>query len=434
MAKEIFMPKLSSTMEIGTLLQWFKEEGDTIHVGEPLFEIMTDKINIEVESYEDGILLKKYYQADDEVPVNTIIGYTGEAGEEVPEQPPQGEAEEKSSVATQERVETIVESLATGNEKVRATPAARYLAKEHDLVLNEVVGTGPKGRIQKTDVLLATEEQPAVKATPLARKIAADEQMDLNNVIGSGSNGKIYRKDLPVANSSISHKGTTILLQGLRKTIAKRMTESVQTIPHVTLHTEVNMEQVVQLRKQLLPVIEQVTEKRLSYTEILMKAVAVCLSRHPMLNTTLEADEIHVHSQVNIGLAVAIDNGLIVPVIKNVGEKGLQQLTVEAKEITQRARSQSYKSEDIAGGTFTISNLGMYDIDGFTPIINPPQTAILGIGRIVKKPVVVGEKVEVQSMMTLSLSFDHRVVDGAPAAAFLSNLKRTLEEPFQLLL
>ncbi|CDO03527.1 Dihydrolipoyllysine-residue acetyltransferase component of pyruvate dehydrogenase complex [Oceanobacillus picturae] len=443
MAKEIFMPKLSSTMEVGTLLQWFKKEGEEVEVGEPLFEIMTDKINIEVESYEEGILLKKYNEVDDEVPVNAIVGYIGEANESVPDSPPipgsddneTAEQAEQETVYVSEQNEKV-EREAGG--KVRATPAARRVSREQGVSLENVNGSGPKGRIHAADVEASSEKVTPRRHTPLAGKVAENEGVSLGSVQGTGANGKITKSDVLSASSgqietSNQEPLERVKLKGLRKAVADKMLESARSIPHVTLTAEVDMSATVEVRKSLLPIIEKQTGYRLSYTEIIMKATAHVLGNHKKLNAALIDNEIVFNKSVNLGLAVAVESGLIVPSVPNVQDKGLAELTVASKELGAKARENKLKPAEMTGSTFTISNLGMYAIEGFTPIINPPETAILGVGRMADKPVVVDKSIEIRPIMVLSLSFDHRVIDGAPAAAFLTELKERLENPFGLL-
>lgn len=445
MAKEIFMPKLSSTMQVGTLLQWFKDEGDQVAVGDPLFEIMTDKINIEVEAYEEGVLLKQYYQEDDEVPINHVVGYIGQAGESVPDDPP-GEA--GSGTAQKEKEPNLAESIqvepampvdltenSEAGEKLRATPAARRISREQGIALEKIEGTGPKGRIQQKDVEAFTPSS-APAATPLAKKVAASEEIDLQTVTGTGSRGKILREDVETAKHSAFEAvgtGKRIKMEGIRKVVADRMHKSKTTAPHVTLTSDIDMSAIVAMRAQLLPSIEEKTGYRISYTEIILKAAAVALERHANINVSLEGNEIVFHEAINIGLAVAVENGLLVPVIKNAGQKGLSAITADCKTLGKAARENKLKPDQMAGGTFTISNLGMYAIDAFTPVINQPESAILGIGRILEKPVGINGKIELRPMMAASLSFDHRVIDGAPAAAFLTELKKILEQPYELL-
>lgn len=438
MLKDVFMPKLSSTMEVGTLLQWFKEEGDAVEVGEPLFEIMTDKINIEVESYDEGILLKKYYNVDDEIPVNTVIAYIGEENDQAPDTPKEAsnngvESKEQEEESAQEVVEQ--ESVAEENEKVRATPVARRVARENRIPLSGIKGTGPKQRIHEADVLVALDQNSSHLVTPLAEKIAQDKGVNLNSVQGTGSRGKVTKQDIlgyKQQGAPIEAK-ERIKLKGLRKAVADKMLQSAQSIPHVTITTDVDMTKAIDVRKGLLPIIEEQTGYRLSYTEIIMKATASALQNHPRVNASLVGNEIVMNPSVNIGLAVAVEDGLIVPSVPNVNQKGLADLTKVSKELGRKARNSQLTPAEMQGSTFTISNLGMYAIDGFTPIINAPETAILGVGRITEKPIVVEGNVEVRPMMVLSLSFDHRAIDGAPAAAFLTELKERLENPYTLL-
>lgn len=447
MAKEVIMPKLGMTMETGTIIRWFKEQGEPVQTGDLLLEVMTDKINIEVESYETGILLKRYYEADTVVPVNQVIAYIGTAGESVPDTPPDvsGQSDESATESTQPAL-SVADGEADANRsteeageqstggKIRATPAARKLAREQGVPLEQIRGTGERGRIHEADVV-AYIEANAVRATPLARKIAQAEGIDLREVKGTGTHGKVMQSDL-AASRPVPTEQTDSLqkLEGVRKIIAQRMAQSAFTAPHVTLTSEVDMTRSMELRSSLLPFIEQQTGSRLSYTEIIIKAVAHCLRKHPHIRTQLEGEYIRYVSDIHIGLAVANNNGLVVPVIQYADQKGLAELTQESKALAAMARGNKLKPDQMTGGTFTISNLGMYAVDAFTPIINQPESAILGVGRITEKAVGLNGQIVLRPMMTLSLSFDHRIIDGAPAAAFLTDLKQTLENPFELLL
>lgn len=438
MAKEIFMPKLSSTMETGTLLQWFKEEGEPIEVGDPVFEIMTDKINIEVEAYEEGILLKRYYGVDEEVPVNGIVGYIGKKGEEVPEHP--GESVEEPVSEKGKEKDSAVEKMSSeeadvfSNEKVRATPAARKKVEEVGAALHTFQGSGPNGRIHKKDVDVT--KQQAERITPLAEKVAADTGVDLTDMEGSGPNGKIYRKDVerPSEEKASAAKAVSTPYEGTRRFIGDRMQQSSSEIPHVTLNTEIDASALKKMRTELLPVIEKKTGKRLSYNDILVKALGEVLISHPQINSTFENNSISRHQEAHVGIAVAADFGLMVPVLRDVEKKSLSVIVQESKELAAKAREGRTKPDDMKQGTFTISNLGMYAVDHFNPIINQPQAAILGVGRIQDKAVAVNGAVEVRPILSLSLSFDHRIVDGAPAAAFLTELKEKLESPYELLI
>ncbi|MFP3391967.1 dihydrolipoamide acetyltransferase family protein [Brevibacillus sp. SIMBA_040] len=405
MATAVFMPKLSMTMETGTVIQWFKQEGDQVREGDVLLEVLTDKINIEVESYTTGTLLKIYYGADQVVPVNQVIGYVGEANENVPNTPPPlefsaGQEEAEAPDAQPSKEETQANEVL--DKKIRATPVARRMARENGIDLGQVNGSGPNGRVQKADIEHTLSANSAKSA--------------------STSTGSVT--SLP---------GQQVKVEGMRKVIAERMVASAYTAPHVTLSTEAEMSQVIEVRSTLLPTIEKLTGHRLSYTEIIIKAVAMALARHPKVNASLKGDVIQLHETINIGVAVAVTDGLLVPVIKQADQKGLAHLTTETKRLAGLARDGRLLPDDMRGGTFTISNLGMYAIDVFTPIINQPESAILGVGRIHEKPVGVNGQIVLRPMMSLSLSFDHRVMDGAPAAAFLQEIKELLESPYHLL-
>ncbi|MCH5584674.1 2-oxo acid dehydrogenase subunit E2 [Shimazuella sp. AN120528] len=405
MAKEVFMPKLGMTMETGTIMKWLVEEGDSVTAGDIILEVMTNKINIEVEAYETGTMLKILYEEGEEVPVNQVIAYIGEKGEKVGESANPKSEKDSTSEEPIEIREAKIEQKA---DKPRATPSARKLAREHDISLSVISGTGPKGRIHRKDV-----------ETYLANQV-------------SPSNAPI--DDISTAKELTSAAAKAIKVKGMRKVIGDRMQQSFSEAPHVTLHSEVDMSEAMRLRGQLLPMIEQKTGLRLSYTEIILKAVGVTLRDHPMVNATLVKDEIHLSAQIDIGLAVSHPNGLLVPVIREVDKLGLADLTEQSKTIAQAAREGKLLPNQLQGGTFTVSNLGMYRVDQFTPIINLPETAILGVGQIKERPVGVNGEIVLRPMMALSLSFDHRTIDGAPAAAFLTQLVETLENPAHLLI
>lgn len=445
MAEKVLMPKLGAQMEEGTIVSWLVQIGESIEEGDPLVEVQTDKITMEIEAEVDGILLKTLYEPDSVVAVQqpiAIIGEEGEAIEEV-EEPAVNEqktADRKGGTEDNEsKTEVFIEKSSTDNReegKVRRTPAARKFALDKEVNLNNVTGTGPLGRIQKDDVLFYLQEH-VKKMTPLAKKIAEDQQINTADIQGTGVYGKIHKKDLlrslPKQEEQNKEEMKRIPFKGMRKVIADRISESAYTSPHVTLHSEVDMTNVVDLRKQLLPVIEEDEGVRISFNDILLKATAVALKKNPGINIQLTDNEIVYHSQINLGMAVAVKDGLVVPVLQDVDQKGLATITQETKAIGRKARDGKLSHDDFIGSTFTVSNLGMYAVDGFTPIINSPNAAILGVGRIQKKPVVIEEDFLIRSMMSLSLSFDHRIIDGAPAAQFLTDLKDLLEKPFKLM-
>lgn len=445
MATEILMPKMGATMEEGTIVSWLVEVGQSVEKGDPIAEIQTDKLVLELEAETDGVLLKVLYDEGSVVKVQEVIAYIGEEGENVDDLVPKEVVatveEELADVGqTQETrdAETVSEMRETGG-KIRRTPAARKLAEENQVDLREVTGTGPLGRIQKRDVE-AYLRNKAKKITPLAKKMADAHDVDYQNIEGSGWNGKVVKDDIVASFASREkvsdeavREAKRVPFTGMRKVIADRMAQSAYTAPHVTLTTEVDMTNCVNLRKQLLPTIEEMTGYRLSFNDIMVKATAHTLQNYPNINVSIEGDEVVYHSEVNVGFAVAVPNGLVVPVVKNANKMGLAAITEKCKELGKLARDGKLLPEHMENGTFTISNLGMYAIDAFTPIINQPESAILGVGRIQEKPVGVNGEIKLRSMMTLSLSFDHRVIDGAPAAEFLTSLKDTLENPYKLI-
>lgn len=440
MAEKVVMPKLGATMEEGTIDQWLVSVGDKVDEGDPIVEVQTDKITIEVEAEAAGVLLKKLYDVGETVPVLKTIAYIGEAGEviehieETADDLKAAEDEQKTAIETDAK--QIIKSV-DEQDKVRRTPIARRLAVENNIDLKDILGTGPKGRVQKIDVERYLEREKT-KITPLAKKIAVDKNVDVESVKGSGFGGKILKSDVLESYRQETQgvaEQERVAFRGLRKIIADRMSESFYSAPHVTLYSDVDMMEIIKLRKQLLPMVEAVSGNRLSFNDILIKATAVCLMKHPNINISLNGEEeIVFHKEINMGFAVAIPDGLVVPVIKRANEKGFASITQETKQLVEQARNGTLLPDDMQGSTFTISNLGMYAVDGFTPIINQPNSAILGIGQIKEQPVVVSDEIKIRPMMTLSLSFDHRIIDGAPAAEFLTDLKNILESPYQLLL
>lgn len=395
-------------MSEGTITEWLKNEGDSVEIGEAIFEVMTDKIAIEVEAYEEGILLKKTVEEGESAPVNAIVAYIGEQNEEIPDEELEIENEASDNVDNTE----IIQSDSRNSEyqshpplnKYRATPSARRIARERNISLTQVKGTGPKGRIQAQDV---RDFEPFVPETEYATQ-------------------------------SNKHEYEFIPWSSSRKLIAQNMLHSKQTIPHVTMTSEVIMEKALKFREEIMSSVEQKTEKRLSVLDIIVKAAAHALQHYSVFNSTVDDNGIYRHQQINIGVAVALEDGLIVPVIKSVHQKGLVEIVKETKELANKARSGQLALDDLSGGTFTISSLGKSRVTQFTPIINAPEVAILGVGGIYQKEKIVikdgNVSVEQLPALQLSLSFDHRVIDGAPAAEFLSFLTETLENPMNLLL
>lgn len=392
MIKKITMPKLGETMEEGEIIKWLKEEGEKVEKGEPLLEIATDKANMEVESPETGYLRKIVAKEGEKVPVTEIIAYLADSmEEEIPSV--EGKAEviqgkRESETAFEEKRE----------ERVKASPLARKLARERGIDLTKVRGTGPGGRIVKEDVLRALEEKEAASAV---EKVAAREEFSLSRV---------------------------------EKIMAERMEESKREIPHFYLTVEVDFSEVVKLRGDLLEEFEEEKKVHLTYTDFIIKACARALKKFPKVNSHYKDGKIITFSNVNLGLAVARENGLVVPVIKDADKKDIFEIAGKREELVKKAVDDKLSLEDIEGGTFTLSNLGMMGIKNFMAIINPPQVCILATGKIEEKVIANEEEIVVAPVMEMTLSCDHRVVDGYLGSKFLQEVKKGLEKPALLLI
>ena len=446
MATEIKMPQLGLTMTEGTIGTWKKNVGDTVAVGDALVEIMTDKITSEVESTEAGVLRFIAAKEGETVEVQGLLAIIGTADEKIEVA---GSGSAPAAAAAQAAAASAVK------REVKASPAARRLAEEKGIDINLVTGSNADGRIVVADVEKYLESAPApqadgrIKASPYAKKIAEELGVDLGAVVGTGPEGRIVEEDVrkaaaapapakpaapapqaPAAKAPATAKAGEPLV-GMRKVIAERMTYSKHTAPHVTISTEINVDATVAFRGE---VNAKCTDVRVSYTDIITKMVAAALRKFPIINASIIDNAIVKHEDINVGIAVALDNGLVVPVLRNADKCGLKEINEKCKDMAQKARSNQLGMDMLAGGTFTISNLGSYDVDAFTPVINQPESAILGVGRIVKKPAVVNDEIVIASMMTLSLSFDHRIVDGAQAAQFLKCIKTYLEDPMSMLM
>jgi len=416
MAEELIMPKLSMTMEEGQIVNWLVDEGDAVEEGEVILEVLSDKTNFEVEAPASGVLLKKFYEADDVVPVTEVIGYIGEEGEDI-EDLIADKADEAKAGSDKEAEVEDKEETAEKTEEAEKTPAAEKTGKEFK---DEII----------TD---------KIKTVPAVRRIAEENNIDLHKVKPTGENNVIEVRDIENYMAEMEkEKGTEIeayreKLSGIRKASAKKVKESWTDIPHVTVTSEVNMEKIIEL-KDSWNQMQKDDSLKVSITDLLIKIVAVAMERHTIMNAYMEDDVEVVHNEgVNIGLAVSVDDKLTVPVFKNLEAKNIKDIVKEKKELVEKARNNKLKSDEITGGSLTISNLGMYGTEIFTPIINAPQSGILGVGTIKKKPVVVDDEITIKPMMWLSLAFDHRLVEGAPAAAFLKEIKDLLEFPAKVM-
>ena len=466
MAVEVIMPKAGSEMEEGEIVQWFKQEGDEVKEGEILLEIVTDKVNMEVEAEASGTLLKIVHPAGSVVPVVQTIAWIGQAGEAVPGA---GAAPAAAAAPVEEAVvETKVEAapaqevVVFDNSGLRATPAARAYARENGIDLSQVKGTGAKGRVHKEDVVDYKLNAKA-KMSPLAARIAEVEGINTDGIVGTGPKGKIMKADvLSVLNGSASEAAAsasevaapasaksakapnenqwgvveTVPMSPMRKVISKRMSESYFSAPTFVVNVEVDMTELLALRKKVVDAIIEETGKKATVTDFISLAVIKSLMKHPYVNASLSGDEkeMYLHHYVNLSIAVGMDSGLVVPVIKGADKMSLKELVVASKEITTKALAGKLKPDEMADSTFTISNLGMYGVKSFVPIINQPNTAILGVSATVPKPVVFNGEVTVRPIMTLTLTADHRVVDGLEGAKFMKTLKEAIENPLSLLI
>jgi pyruvate dehydrogenase E2 component (dihydrolipoamide acetyltransferase) len=457
MATAVILPKFGFTLESSRIVRWIVSEGDKVREGDPLCEVETDKVNMEVEATADGIVAGIQYPAGADVPVTNVICYIlkpGETPDSIPAPESMGAvaAETAASLpASAQQAPTSAAQKAANGVPVNASPLAVRIAEEHGIDLTSVAGSGAGGKITRADVealIAKAHEKP--RATPAARRLAAENAVDLRTVSGSGPRGRVQGADVaaviaqrkpaataapqpepppPPAEAAPAANKRVIKLEGMRRTIAARMQQSFQQAPHTFFEANIDTAGIEALRARL-----KARGDKLSVTSIIVKACAWALKRHPHLNATLIGDEITLWSDCNIGVAVALENGLIVPVVRRADEKSLQTIQNEIDDLAARARSNALRLNDLADGTFTVSNLGMYGIDRFTAIINPPQVAILAVGRAVRQfvPDDKGDPVA-RSLMSLTLSADHRAVDGAQAAQFMADLRLALEDPLLLL-
>jgi pyruvate dehydrogenase E2 component (dihydrolipoamide acetyltransferase) len=397
MAIKIQMPKMSDTMEEGRIIKWLKKEGDRVQPGEVIAEIETDKANMDMEAYDEGILLKIVAKEGTRVPLGGLIAILGSEGEDISSLLGGTNSEkEGGSVSSSSMKDETKSMIATVNKsidnRIKSSPLARKIAKEKGIDLNQIHGSGPSGRIIKRDVDLAASGQKS----PESHKIKSQEGF------------------------------TDVPLTMMRETIARRLTRSNVEAPHFYLTVEVKMDDAIAFREALNSFDENL---KISFNDIIVKACATALKIHPEVNAAFLGDKIRLFSDVHIGIAVAIEEGLITPVIRDVDKKSLRQVSIEAKDLALRARERKLNPDEYNGSTFTVSNLGMFDVEEFTAIINPPEAAILAVGSIIEKPVVEGGTIKIGNRMRMTLSSDHRVVDGAVAARFMQTLRRILENP-----
>ncbi|MFD1707263.1 dihydrolipoamide acetyltransferase family protein [Siminovitchia sediminis] len=401
MAVEIIMPKLGMGMKEGTVVEWLKEKGEEIEKGESIAVISSEKIEKDIEAPESGTLIEVAVEEDATVAVGEPIGYIGQPGEKIDALPTDSApvtVEKETAAATEIAKKHPTISMQV---KVRVSPAARKLAKSEGIDINAIKGTGPQGRITKEDV-----------------------EREMNRKQGEAA------KTLPPSENKPSDPVSVKQVTGMRKVIAERMFSSIQQSAQLTIHMRANVTEMLALRKK----VNSGQDRKLTVTDFVARAAVLALLKHQQINSTYMDHEIHSYETVHLGMAVAVDNGLVVPVIRKAEQYSMEGLANQIKELSTKAREGSLETHEMKGSTFTITSLGASGVEFFTPILNPPEVGILGVGLITDTPVFAGETLERQSMLPLSLTFDHRAIDGVPASEFLSAIKEMLENPYQMLI
>ena len=404
MAEIIRMPKMSDTMEEGVISSWLKKVGDQVKSGDILAEVETDKATMELESYDDGVLLHIGVKNGESVPVNDVIAIIGEKGENI-----------KEILKEEETKEEETKEEETKEEETIKIPEIDDISKDNRL-----------------------------KASPLAKKIAEEKGINLTNIKGSGDGGRIIKKDIEENTEIISTQNSTniilpktigkesfdeVPISQMRKTISKRLSESKFSAPHFYITMEINMDNCIEGRKK----INETSEVKISFNDIIIKATAAALRKHPMINSSYLEDKIRTNHHIHIGVAVAVKDGLLVPTIKFADNKSLSHISLEVKDLANKAKNKNLQPSDWEGNTFTISNLGMFGIDEFTAIINPNDSCILAVGGIKNTPIIKNGEIVPGNLMKVTLSCDHRIVDGAMGSAFLQTLKELIEDPIKIL-
>ena len=466
MAYEVVVPRLGLTMEEGRIVEWFKKTGESVEAGEPLFAVETDKVVLEVEAAVGGIVHPLPNLPDEPMPIGTPIGYILEPGEEVPQAqasvPASSTAEQPGPAGPAPTV--VAESQSPDGTRKLSSPAARRRARELgiDWASVERPGGGPVLVAHVEAAAQARVEEPRIEVSPVARRMAENVGIDLAALAAQKPGRRILKADVEAAIRAAAEPpvaapgaapgaaqvpavreagapapaavlGEEMAITQTRRIIAQRMAQGAQTTAPVTLTTEADATDLVTVREQFKAALGPRDMVVPTYTDLLAKLTGIALLEHPMLNASWQEDKILVSKEIHIAIAVDVEAGLVVPVIRDVPAKSIQQIAEESRGLAKKARDRQLGIDDLQGGTFTITNLGTYGIDAFTPIINLPQCAILGMGRIIEKPAVVNGTMMPRKLMALSLTFDHRVVDGGPAARFLNRVREYVEQPYQWL-
>jgi len=453
MATSVIMPALEMAQESGKLVSWLKREGETVAKGEPLMEIETDKVTVEIEAPDSGILGGVLLKENDEVPVGQTIAWILAPGEDVPSAPlNEPQSGRVNTLQTPPHPKPITQSAppATSVAPLEISPVARRMAKEHGIDLSQIRVDG-KRRIEKADVLaFINATQPAtpelapvsvvasflgrIPASPKARRLAKEREIELSALTGSGPDGAVLAADVPLSLPVETAVTPQLETPGtVWRVMADRMSHSWTTVPHFYLVREVDASMLIEWRTRVVPGIEKRTGIKPTFTDLLVKLIGFTLRDHPHLNASWADGKIQWNQEINVGIAAAIDDGLVVPVVHGADAASLSDIAMRRSDLIERSHQKKLRPADISGGTFTLTNLGMYGIDAFDAIVNTPQAAILSVGRIVDRVVPVDGQIVIRPMMVLTLSLDHRVVDGARAAQFLRDLSLLIEDPWGLL-
>ena len=458
MATSIVMPQMGYDMHEGKVVRWLKKEGEEVVRGEVIAEIETDKATVEYEAYTGGVMAKIVAEEGVAIPVGGLIAVMTNFGEAIPEDmlaelgavESAAPAEQPSSAATA----PVSAPTASNNGVVKASPLAKRLARERGVDLTEIVGTGPEGRIVEADIpalgavtqAAPAAEQGEVRASPLARRLAKERGIDLSTITGTGPGGRITESDVPehaapdpvpatvlASASATPHQESELVeLSRMRQAIARVTVDSKREAPHFYVAVEIDMTKAMLFRRDVND--EVSAEQRVSVNDLIVKASAMAIKHHPKFNSSFQDNHLQMNASVNIGIAIALDSGLIIPGINNCESKSLIEISTASRDLVSRANSGTLRNEEYSGTTFSVSNLGMFDVDSFTAIIFPPHAAILAVGTVKEQPVVRDGELEIAQIMKATISTDHRVADGAEAAQFISEIKKYLENPISLVI
>ncbi|MDD5658396.1 MAG: dihydrolipoamide acetyltransferase family protein [Actinomycetota bacterium] len=460
---EVLMPKMGETMEKGTIEKWRKKEGDKIEKGDILYDLATDKVSLEVESFNSGYLRKILRNEGEEVPIMEVIAYIGEKDEPIPlenqaskSKPAEDQLKAKEKPERENKDKVQAQPFKAESERISISPVAKNLAEANKIDISKVKGTGPEDRIIRKDIealiLSKKEKSERIFISPLARKTATDLGIDYKteNITGSGPSGRIVHSDIlsfSKASEALKEQKAPIVaegkeikilssapLKGARKVIANKMIQSKKEIPHIICNCVCDVSSLISLRTRLKDKLEKNYGIKITYTDFIIKITSVALHEFRSINSSFQNDNHIIYEDINIGMATAVNNSLIVPTIYNADTLGILEIAKKRTELVQKGRDGKLSLDEVTNATFTISNLGMYGVRSFTAIINPPQGAIMMVSEMYESPVAVDGKVEIRTLMEIGVAVDHRIIDGALAAQFLRRVKELVENPEMLIL